>query len=105
MSQLLRVERVEVTLRKADGVVFDRDALQVEAVWSGGVDRPNVGGYILDDDAKGRKLAARLQAAMLAQAVYYDAEVAVDVNGRTYVQASTRVLGRKMNADLRRLGY
>ena len=31
--------------------------------------------------------------------------VTLDVNGKTYVSAASQVLGRRMNADLKRLGF
>jgi len=31
--------------------------------------------------------------------------IARDVNGATYISAASRVLGRMINADLRRLGF
>lgn len=72
----------------------------VEAHWSG-VDRPCVGGWAVKD----AKMAQRLKAAILAGVVYYDAQVHTDTAGKTYVHAPARVLGRTMNADLRKLGF
>lgn len=72
----------------------------VDPVWTG-VDRPKTGGYLVRE----RALAERLKRAMLAGAVYYDAEVREDVNGQTFVATRSRVLGRMVNADLRRLGF
>ena len=73
---------------------------QVDAIW-GGVDRPDVGGFAI----RRASVAARLARAIKAGAVYFDAEVRRDVNGRSYVSAKSRVLGRRANADLRKLGY
>ena len=73
---------------------------QVDAIW-GGVDRPNVGGFAIRRAA----VAARLAEAIKAGAVYYGGHVCRDVNGKTYVHAASRVLGRRANADLRKLGY
>lgn len=53
---------------------------------------------------KGR-LAERLVDAIQAGKVLTGAKVATDVNGRTYWDTSCQVLGRKLNADLRRLGF
>ena len=52
-----------------------------------------------------RKLAERLKAAILDGVVYYDIEKKTDVNGQTYASYKCRVLGRMMNAGLKRLGY
>lgn len=51
------------------------------------------------------KLATRLKRAIESGAVFYDWSIRTDVHGKTYVQASARVMGRHMNADLRRLGF
>lgn len=75
-------------------------ALCVTPVW-GGVDRPRVGGIVVKD----MKTAARLQRAYYAGAAYDTPTIQTDVNGKTFVWAPTRVLGRTMNADLKKLGY
>ena len=79
----------------------------VEVVWStldgSKLDRPSTGGFGLA--AQHGKLAARLVAAINAGAVYTGAAVVRDINGASYVSASCQVLGRTMNADLKRLGF
>ena len=50
-------------------------------------------------------LAARLVRAIEAGVVFVDPSIERDINGATYVVASSRVLGRTLNADLRRLGF
>lgn len=77
------------------------EGFRVSVTWSGGVDRPNVGGYILSN----RKTAERLATAINAGVVYMNPEVRTDCNGATYVHATSRVLGRTASADLKRLGY
>ena len=77
------------------------EGFRVSVTWSGGVDRPTVGGYILSN----RKTADRLAAAINAGAVYVDPQIRTDAYGQTYVQATSRVLGRTASADLKRLGY
>ena len=78
------------------------DEIIVDAIVKGvDVDRPSTHGYVVKD----KRMAERLAAAINAQAVFYGAEVRTDVNGKTYVNAPSRVLGRMMNADLRRLGF
>jgi hypothetical protein len=74
---------------------------RVTTTWDADVDRPTTGGYILTNHATARRLVAAIN----AQAVYTDPRIVTDVNGATYVQATSRVLGRRASADLRRLGY
>lgn len=74
---------------------------RVSVTWDAPVDRPCTGGYILGN----KKTAERLVTAIIAGAVYTDASIRTDVNGATYVQATSRVLGRTASADLKRLGF
>lgn len=76
----------------------------VGPVWSS-VDRPYTGGIATGTGARGKALAARLEAAIRAGVVYVEPSIRVDVNGQSYVNANCRVLGRMLNADLRRLGF
>lgn len=76
----------------------------VHPVWAiddGELDRPNTGGWVVGR----RDLVDRLVAALMAGVVCEDPHVEVDVDGNTYVATTRRVLGRRMNADLRRLGF
>lgn len=82
-------------------VVETHDGLTTVGAYWPGVDRPTTGGIAVSN----AKLAARLAAAINAGVVYTDARVATDVNGKTYVAARSMVLGRRLNADLRRLGF
>lgn len=66
-----------------------------------GVDRPRGAGI----GCSSPRLAERLQTAILAGAVLGPAEVRTDVTGKTYVSANHRVLARRLNTDLRRLGF
>ena len=73
-----------------------------------GLDRSHVYGWSVGPmSAKAVNLAARLQAAVLAgKAFQGPAETKRDVNGRTYLSApSCQIMGRHMNADLRKLGF
>lgn len=72
----------------------------VHPVWAR-VDRPDTGGY----GVRGRAIADRLAKAIRAGKAITGEAVLVDVNGRTYVDARHHVLGRTLNADLRRLGF
>lgn len=83
---------------------FEGGGITVWPVWSG-VDRERGSGYGLNNTPAHRELALRLRTAMLAGAVYEPAIIATDVNGKTFARASSKVLGRTMNADLARLGY
>ncbi len=75
------------------------------AVWASyphaGTDRVTGQGWSVLD----KGLAERMAAALEAGVVLVNQTIKTDVNGRTYVAASSQVLGRKMNADLKRLGY
>jgi hypothetical protein len=52
-----------------------------------------------------KRTAQRLVNAINAQVVFDDPVIKTDINGRTYVAASSRVMGKYANADLKRLGY
>jgi hypothetical protein len=78
--------------------------LVVETTWTGAaLDRPDGIGFGLS--LAKRALAERLVRAINAGAVFTRPEIKVDVNGATYVSSGCAVLGRRMNADLRRLGF
>lgn len=78
----------------------DEHGWAVRTHWTG-VDRPCTHGFIVSQ----RRVAERLAQAIKDGAVYANPEVRTDTHGRTYVNATSRVLARKANADLRRLGY
>jgi len=73
---------------------------KVTPVWSG-VDRPR--SYSVWVTKK--KNADRLQAAMLAGVAITVRGISTDVNGQTYPNIENHFLGRRINADLKRLGY
>lgn len=68
-------------------------------LWSG-VDRPYGTGISVQ-----KKLASRLARAMEAGAVFLDPQIKTDINGNTYIEARCMVLGRHVNADLKKLGF
>lgn len=68
-----------------------------------GLDRKD--GYAWGLPARHRALADRLVRAIEAGVVLGDPEIRTDVNGNTYVSATSRILARMMNAELRRLGF
>lgn len=82
----------------------DEHGLHVIPVW-GGVDRPDCFGWTLNDTPSHRKLADRLERAIRAGAAFGPASIARDIDGKTYVDAGAKVIGRYMNADLQSLGF
>jgi hypothetical protein len=69
------------------------------------VDRPITGGIFTGPGPKGKKLAERLAAATRAGVTHVEAYVREDVNGQTFVTSKCTVMGKYLNADLRRLGF
>lgn len=82
----------------------DNSSIHINPIWAG-VDRPNTGGWCVPNDAKGKKLAKRLAAAIMAGACAKFQKVSTDRNGKTYVSCGHEVIGRRINADLKRLGF
>lgn len=83
---------------------FGHPEILVEAHVEGvQVDRPRIMGWSLPP--RKRDLAQRLVRAIHAGAVFDDPQVKTDVYDKTYIDARCKVLGRKLNTDLRRLGY
>lgn len=76
--------------------------LLIEPQWSG-VDRPTTGGMAVG--IKDRVLAERLQKAIISGAAFCKVERLVDRQGKSYIEATWLVRGRRLNADLKRLGY
>lgn len=81
------------------------DCIEVETVWhsDGKLDRRDGLGYRLGPNHD--RLAKRLVRAINDGKVFVDMSVKRDVNGKTYVEETSLVRGRTMNADLKRLGY
>lgn len=67
------------------------------------VERTYVSGWTLKP--KDRVLVTRLVCAIEAGAALTDLTVKTDVLGKTYVASTSTVLGRTLNADLKRLGF
>lgn len=76
--------------------------IEVSPVWEG-VDRPTSGGWVLP--ATRTDLVKRLALAIEGGAACPNPVVRTDVNGKTYVDYGCVILGRRLNADLKRLGY
>lgn len=63
------------------------------------------GGWSLRAGRRGLALADRLVRAIRAGVAVVDPEVRVDVRGVRYATGRQVVLGRRMSADLKRLGF
>lgn len=83
----------ETTCPVSEGYVL------VEFHWNG-VDRPCTYGISCTE-----KDAPRLVAACNDGVLFSKPTVSRDSEGKTYVNATCNVLGRHLNADLRKLGY
>jgi hypothetical protein len=90
------------SLRATAKITQGDDGFSVTIDWDANVDRKNTGGWSVGPD---RKLADRLAACVNAQKAFTNAHIDKDVNGKTYVAWTSQVLGRRMNADLKRLGF
>lgn len=92
------LERIAVTIQKSDRGV--PEYYLVSPIWHG-VDRPDVGGT----GCTNMTMARRLVRAIEAGAALGPAKVNVDVDGKTYVHAPHKFLARRLNADLKKLGF
>ena len=84
-------------------IVMDSDGIYT--VWAvyDGVDRKQTVGMSC---GKKKLLADRLRNACIAgKAIDMEAEVGTDCFGKTYAKGFFHVNGRKLNGDLRRLGF
>jgi hypothetical protein len=78
--------------------------ININVVWdSPKVDRPRVYGFNFSE--RQIELVKRIKKAINTGAMFYDMSVQTDRQGKTYVIATTRVLGGTADADLKRLGY
>jgi hypothetical protein len=85
-------------------ITKDTDSIHVEVFAPGiGLDRDRVYGWGLKPTHG--TLAERLVKAVEAGKVLTATGVGTDIHNETYLQTSCRVLGRTLNADLRRLGF
>lgn len=83
-------------------IVETETNIEVIPVWKG-VDRPVCFSWGLKKSHM--SLAKRLQKACLAGVVLVNPQIKTDIYGKTYVETNCRVLGRMLNADLKRLGF
>lgn len=80
--------------------------IHVEAHWEAPVDRPRAHGWLIGPHTPAKSaLAARLINAINAGVIFPNPVIKTDINGKTYVQASSTILARHMNAELKRLGF
>jgi hypothetical protein len=70
-----------------------------------GVDRANGHGMSLGKGRSALVLAERLERAMKSGATCPDLTIRTDVNGKTYMSYGVNIMGRWLNADLKRLGF
>lgn len=96
MARPENLRDVEVAERVRDG----RKEFIITPVWDG-VDRPRAGSLV----ATSMAVALRCKAAFEDGAALFSDGVLKDVNGKTYVDFRWTVLARRLNADLRKLGY
>lgn len=89
--------RVEI---KPDTDLPIANLFTVSPIWTG-VDRPYTGGI----GVKGMAMAKRLERAFLSGAAFSSTKIEKDINGKTYVSATYVVMGRHLNADLKKIGY
>jgi len=68
-----------------------------------GVDRPESIGVLVG--IKQHKLVKRLVKAINDGVAFTDAKIQTSISGKTYVAGNLQVVGRRLNADLKRLGY
>jgi hypothetical protein len=71
----------------------------VSPIWAG-VDRPNVGGISVP-----LRFVGRVVAALESGAAFESTKVVRDIDGKTYVEASSRIMGRHLERSLRAIGY
>lgn len=82
--------------------VMGEDYFTIMPIWKG-VDRPCVGGITVPTTMA--KVKDRIVKAMQVGAFWSAAEIKTDVNGKTYVCATSRVYMKRANADLKKIGY
>lgn len=80
------------------------EGIRVVVTWEAeGLDRKEGVGWLLAPNHG--VLARRLIRAINSGVVFSNPELRTDVNNRTFVQADCTVYGRRINADLKRLGF
>lgn len=79
----------------------------VTAYWSGGDLKEEVRGlaWCCGKKNRGHALANRLKRAFEAGAILPNPKIMTRDNGTQWVSADLNILGRRMNADLKRVGF
>ena len=96
-----------IPIRFAVSAHIDTESLPgeifVRSQWSSDapLDRTDGVGWVVKDP----KIADRLVRAIEAGVVFKNAKIVLDAHGKSFVTAPATVLGRTLNADLRRLGF
>lgn len=94
----------EVLFLAVARIITQDDSIVVRVRWEGGeVDRREWGGWSLPK--RHMALAVRLRDAINTQKVLRNPKIAKDVHGKTFILAFNPISGRRMNADLARLGF
>ena len=97
----MKPESVKIEFRGVDveGIHSDKFWV-VTPVWAG-VDRPTC--YSMR--VRKEKDAKRLAEAMRTGKAFKNPRITTDIHGKTYVEATCLVMGRYLNADLKKLGF
>lgn len=93
----VKVEPWESTCGSGSGL----SVYPVYAVEGIAIDRPAPGGWVVTS----RKMADRLTAALRAGVAAPNPRIRVDIFGDTYASYDHVIMGKYMNADLRKLGF
>lgn len=93
-------DHVKIERESFDG----RSCINIGIVWKG-VDRPATSSWSLQDTKAGMALALRFQRCLETARVHRTIELLTDCYGKTYISTSFQVLGRTLNADLKRMGF
>lgn len=83
----------------------DADGIHVKATFTSPVPTDRGGSYGWGLRPTHARLAQRLVAAINDGVIFTNFRMGTDVNGKTYLSATSNILGRTLNADLTRLGY
>lgn len=85
------------------------DTVHLDVTWSGPevLDRPCTGGWQFNNDRRGVTFAGRLAQAINAGRAYREPKLVRDVNGHSYIEATTTQFFHKrhMDASLRAVGF
>lgn len=102
MTDLPTLDRVEIN-REAP-IAGLKPSIVVRPFYRG-VDRPEGVGIDLNDTPAHWALARRLQRAINAGVASPISGIGTDCTGKTYARTTLNVMGKYLNADLKRLGF